>query len=177
MKPNTEQGFSLIEVLVTLVLISIGMLGMVTLQTRTIQYTQDSAQRNTAIMLANDLVEMMRAMPAGLPETSGYYKRTGDQFPDMPNDCSPLPNNAADQLACWADKVQKALPVTPESAGGDSLLKTDFHVCRTNTANSCSNTGTTVEIQIAWRTRAGECMDPDDDADSTVCRYRLRTQI
>ena len=58
----------MIEVLVTLVLISIGVLGMVALQARTIQYTQDAVQRNTAAMLANDLVELMRAMPEGLAD-------------------------------------------------------------------------------------------------------------
>ncbi|MCR3769086.1 type IV pilus modification protein PilV, partial [Pseudomonas aeruginosa] len=49
---SRETGFSMIEVLVALVLISIGVLGMVAMQGRTIQYTQESVQRNAAAMLA-----------------------------------------------------------------------------------------------------------------------------
>ena len=55
------RGFSMIEVLVTILLICIGVLGLVALQGRTITYTQDSALRNAAAMLADDLQEMMRA--------------------------------------------------------------------------------------------------------------------
>lgn len=182
MMAKTENGFSMIEVLVTLLLVSVGVLGMVAMQTRTIQYTQDSVQRNVAMTLANDLAEMMRAMPTGLPESSGFYKAADANFPSKPDKCSPLPSTASAQLACWADKVQKMLPVEAATADGASLLKSDFHICRTDTANTCTNTGSAVEIQIAWRTKAGECLDPDQDSsdadtDMTICRYRLRTQI
>lgn len=172
-------GFSMIEVLVTLVLVSVGVLGMVALQARTIQFTQDSVQRNVAATLANDLVELMRATPTGLPASSGFYKAKDQDFPDTPTTCIPIPSTASNQLGCWVGKVKTALPgVVSTEEGGTDLLNSDFYICRTNTANSCSGTGTTVEIQIAWRTRAGECMDPsDEDEDSTICRYRLRTQI
>lgn len=177
---SLQFGFSMIEVLVTLVLVSVGVLGMVALQARTIQYTQDSEQRNVAATLANDLVELMRAMPSGLPASSGFYKAAGATFPDKPNSCAPLPNSASQQLGCWANKVKSALPgVTSDDSETDDLLKTDFYICRTNKANECTGTGNAVEIQIAWRIREGECMDPnaEDDASSTICRYRLRTQI
>lgn len=174
-----QGGFSMIEVLVTLVLVSVGVLGMVALQARTIQFTQDSVQRNVAATLANDLVELMRATPTGLPESSGFYKAAAKDFPATPTTCMPMPSTPSEQLGCWVAKVKTALPgVISTEDGVADLLNSDFYICRTNTANSCSGTGTTVEIQIAWRTKAGECMDPnDEDEDSTICRYRLRTQI
>lgn len=67
---KTNKGFSLIEVLVALLLTTIGVLGMVALQGRSIQYTQDSVQRNTAIVLAGDLIEIVRAHPKELFDTS-----------------------------------------------------------------------------------------------------------
>lgn len=67
---KTDKGFSLIEVLVALLLTTIGILGMVALQGRSIQYTQDSVQRNTAIVLASDLIEIVRAHPKELFNTS-----------------------------------------------------------------------------------------------------------
>ena len=168
-----SSGFSMIEVLVTLVLISIGVLGMVALQARTIQYTQDAVQRNTAGMLANDLVELIRAMPDGLPASSDFYNAQGTALPDLPTSCTPLPESAADQLGCWAEKVRNALP------GASDLLASEFYVCRTNTANSCSGSGNSIEIQLAWRVKEGDCVVPGTEpgADKTICRYRLRTQI
>lgn len=162
-------GFSMIEVLVTLVLISIGILGMVALQARTIQYTQDAVQRNTAAMLANDLVELIRAMPDGLPTSSGFYNAKGTAFPTPPSSCTPLPTNAAGQLSCWAEKAKSALP------GAGDLLTSEFYICRTNTANTCSGAGNAIEIQLAWRGKDGSCVD--QGTDKTICRYRLRTQI
>lgn len=157
----------MIEVLVTLVLISIGVLGMVALQARTIQYTQDAVQRNTAAMLANDLVELIRAMP---DELSGFYKDAGTAFPDPPAaGCSPLPANASSQLGCWAEKAQTALP------GASDLLTSDFYICRTATAGECSGSGDAIEIRLAWRVKESICENPDDD--TTLCDYRLRTQI
>lgn len=168
-----SSGFSMIEVLVTLVLISIGVLGMVALQVRTIQYTQDAVQRHTAAMLANDLLELIRAMPDGLPASSGFYNAKGTALPDLPASCTPLPNNAADQLGCWAEKARVALP------GASDLLTNEFYVCRTNTANECTGSGNAIEIQLAWRAKEGDCVTPGTgpDADKTICRYRLRTQI
>ncbi|TWH64051.1 type IV pilus assembly protein PilV [Azomonas agilis] len=164
-------GFSLIEVLITLLLITLGILGMVSLQIRTLQYTQDSIQRNTAAMLANDLMELIRATPTGLPASSDFYKAKGADFPTAPNSCTPLPSEPSQQLGCWAEKAKISLP------DASALLKDEFYICRTNTANSCTNTGTSLEIQLAWRVKAGECMESGASTDSTICHYRLRSQI
>lgn len=172
---KSNRGFSMIEALITLVLVSIGVLGMVALQTRTLQNTQDSVQRNAAAALANDLLESMRAQPTGLPATSGFYKDEGDDFPDEPAaGCANTPVDASQQLACWAKKVKTALPGVT-----DELLSEDFYVCRTTNPGACTpDAGSAVEIQIAWTVKAGECMDgSDDESDSTVCRYRLRAEL
>lgn len=77
-----NRGFSMIEVLVTLVLISIGVLGMVAMQAKGITYTQDSVVRNQAALLADELMEILRSDRQtildvkGVPtSTSDYYKK------------------------------------------------------------------------------------------------------
>ena len=166
---KSSQGFSMIEVLITLLLIAIGVLGMVALQGRSIGYTQDSIQRNTAATLANDLMEQIRANPTGLPVTSGFYKAAGASFPSLPGSgCSSTSVSASEQLACWSDRASKLLP------GASGLLATDFYVCRTSTPGSCSSSGSAIEIQIAWVVKAGECLDGTSDE---KCTYRLRTEI
>lgn len=54
-------GFGLIEVLVALLILAIGLLGMASLQTTSLQQTTGSQARTQAIFLAEDLVERIRA--------------------------------------------------------------------------------------------------------------------
>ena len=58
---NSQHGFGLIEVLVALLILAIGLLGMASLQTASLQQTTGSQARTQAIFLAEDLVERIRA--------------------------------------------------------------------------------------------------------------------
>jgi type IV pilus assembly protein PilV len=58
---SRQGGFGLIEVLVALLILSIGLLGMASLQTLSLQQTTGSQARTQAILLAEDLVERIRA--------------------------------------------------------------------------------------------------------------------
>jgi len=63
---NTSQhGFSLVEVLIALAILSIGLLGLAALQTVSLKVGHDSYQRTQATMLAYDMVDRMRANPVG----------------------------------------------------------------------------------------------------------------
>jgi type IV pilus assembly protein PilV len=58
--PRTAQrGMTLLEVLVAILIFSIGMLGMVGMQARAMQYSVDSEDRTRAAMLANEAVAAM----------------------------------------------------------------------------------------------------------------------
>ena len=62
-----EKGFSLVEVLVALVLLSIGLLGLAGLQTRGVRDNHGAYLRTQATLCAKDLVDRMRAnRPAAL---------------------------------------------------------------------------------------------------------------
>jgi type IV pilus assembly protein PilV len=169
--PRRQRGFSMIEVLIALLLIVIGVLGMVAMQARTIQYTQDSVQRNTAAMLANDLLELIRS---NAKAEENYRKAPGSTFPKVDEkDCQSTTLSVDRQLGCWALQASSRLPgVTAD------LLKDEFHVCHTKTPGGTCGQGTSVEIQLAWKVKPGQCLDASDSSDkSTVCRYRLRAEI
>ncbi|MDH1562095.1 type IV pilus modification protein PilV [Pseudomonas chengduensis] len=173
-RAHDSRGFSMIEVLVTILLISIGVLGLVALQGRTIAYTQDSTLRNAAAMLADDLQEMLRAdldkvIANGLPRgSSEYYKAPDDSFPDPASDCSSLGSaSAAERLGCWAEKVKANLP------GAEALMDSAFHICRSQNGG-CAEEGSTIEIQLAWEVKAGECLD---DSDNDYCTYTVRAEF
>ncbi|WP_019021691.1 type IV pilus modification protein PilV [Thioalkalivibrio sp. ALE23] len=54
-------GLTLIEVLVALIVLSVGVLGLAGLQITSLQYSQSSYERSIAVMQANDLVERLWA--------------------------------------------------------------------------------------------------------------------
>ncbi|GAC1036795.1 type 4a pilus minor pilin PilV [Pseudomonas sp. No.117] len=173
---HRSQGFSMIEVLVSVVLICVGLLGVAALQSKAVPFTQDSVQRNAAMMLANDLLELVRANPGAV---ASYLKAPGSAFASAPASCRPTPTAAADQLACWAVQASAVLP------GATDLLTNSFYVCQnatpgpTGAASSCSG-GDYLEIQVAWTAPVDSCLDagtPAGNGTGSICTYRLRTRL
>jgi type IV pilus assembly protein PilV len=172
-------GFSMIEVLISLLVLCIGVLGMVSLQTHGLQLSQSANQRSTAVMLAQDLVEMMRSNPDAtlnaanlFSNTSGYYKAAGSEFASTSvANCAGLDRSAggsaiaSQDLGCWLQEVQSLLPVT------SGLLKGNFTICPSKQENSCaSGSSSVVMIQMAWQDKSGDCTDG-------ICYYRLRAEL
>lgn len=60
---HSAQGFTLLEVLIALVVFSIGLLGLASLQMTGLKLSHDSYLRSTANMLAMDIADRMRANP------------------------------------------------------------------------------------------------------------------
>lgn len=183
---SNNKGFSLIEVLVALLLTTVGVLGMVALQGRSIQYTQDSVQRNTAVSLANELIEITRGNPqelynaavpkspvnSGMKVSSLFYKDKGEDFTDREACVTTsirVAETAKEQRDCWADKVEAMLP------GGAALFESDVSICRSSTPGDCDGAGSMLEIRLAWQVRDGACLDADD-SDATVCTYTVRVE-
>jgi len=172
---NKSAGFSMIEVMVSLLVIVIGVLGLAGLQSKTIPYTQDSAQRNTAIMLADDLVDLMRSSTYDSSRSnSDFQKAPGATFPSAPSSCVPTPSSISNRLGCWAAQAAKVLP------GSGTLLTSDSYICRSNapgdvSASSCSGSGTEIEIRLAWAVvKGGDCLD---GTTGTTCTYTIRTRL
>lgn len=55
-----QGGFSLIEVLISMMIVAIGLLGLAGLQARAMNAEFESYQRSQAVLLANDMVERIR---------------------------------------------------------------------------------------------------------------------
>ncbi len=177
-RTSPAAGYILLEVPVSIVLISIGILGMVAMQVKAVTFNQDLTERNQAAMLAGDLMEIIRGdldavqSKGTLTSTSSFYKAAGDSFPDAPSACSPLPASASEALGCWAQRAARQLP------GASALETAEFHVCR-SAGDGCSSgnsAGSAIEIQLAWRVKAGECLNASASGDDTICRYVLREE-
>ena len=70
-RPKRSLGFTLIEILVALVILSIGLLGIAALQLRSVQNSQASFERSVATLQARDLVERMWAGICTLHDANG----------------------------------------------------------------------------------------------------------
>lgn len=167
---QASAGFSLIEVMVTLILLTIGILGLVAMQGRGIQQTSDAVQRNNAIMLGNELIELVRANPTA---RDSYLLKELPAKGACDLSASTKINETSKQLTCWANKVRVLMPEA-------ETLKDEFYVCRSQTPGSCANgAGLAIEVQIAWRATAEGCLDDSAPANSdpSICRLRVRGEL
>lgn len=68
---HDERGFSLVEVLVALLVLAVGMLGLAALQNMGLRLGHQSYERTQATLLIYEMIDRMRANPAGV--TNGDY--------------------------------------------------------------------------------------------------------
>jgi type IV pilus assembly protein PilV len=74
--PHQQRGATLIEVLVSMVILAIALLGMAALTTASIKYDNMSRARGTALSLVTDYAERARANLIGFDNTSNPYEIT-----------------------------------------------------------------------------------------------------
>ena len=109
-----QQGFSLIEVLITLVIMSVGMLGIAGLYVQSMQAGRTSMFRHHAVTLAGDVADRIRANPtAGLAYTAPVGVNNNCVLGGA--DCNPG-QMAGNDILLWKAQAQDSLP------GGDVTI-------------------------------------------------------
>lgn len=111
-----HQGSSLMEVLVSMILIAVGLLGIATLFIRDLTNARSALLRTQAITLLSDMADRIRANAGGKDayDTAAYAGAPGAQG-CAPSDTAVGSNcstaqQAQDDLASWTAAVQRALP-------------------------------------------------------------------
>lgn len=110
-----NSGFSLIEVLIALVIISVGLIGLAALQARGLQYNQGAYLRSQANVLAYDMIDRMRINRASA-QAGAYNLSLAASAPSG----STL---AAQDLANWLGLLAGSLPA------GDGEVSCDVTLC------------------------------------------------
>lgn len=116
-------GFTLLEVLIALLILSIGLLGLASLQTNGLRSNQMASMRTNATQLAYDIADRMRANPGGV-DAQDYVIATGDADPTIPGgeNCESTTCTSAQMatydLAQWRGAI-RALP-----GGTSSIART-----------------------------------------------------
>jgi len=132
MNRSDQTGFTLLEALVTIVVISIGMLGLLGLQTFSIVNTQLSAARSQATVAADNIADRMRANPAGV-SVNAYDKIDHPAAKSKPatcdggTGCSPAAMASYDAWS-WDKSLGEQLPggkgkVTCAAKDGPSCIR------------------------------------------------------
>lgn len=110
--PESNQGFTLLEILIAILVLSIGMLGLAGLQFAALRSTTQTYERSQAAVLAADLVDRMRANRVAAGE--GRFKLAPFQIPVSQEDCESVACSrelVADfELAQWHERLRSTLP-------------------------------------------------------------------
>lgn len=147
---SRHQGFSLIEVLVALLVLSIGLLGLAALQTTSLKFNSDSLARTQATYLTYDIVDRMRSNPLGVSANNYNVPNATSATTAASNACvssscacdnagasCSASDLAAYDLVRWYERLQSLLP------GASTNLATISRDAITNI----------VTIQINWTER------------------------
>ena len=135
-KASSQQGSSLLEVLIATVVLSIGLLGLAGLQTAALKVNQTASARSQAAFLTNDIFDRMRAnRDAAL---GGVYDINGIAAAAIPA----AAGVATGDLTAWRDRITGALP------------EGDGSICRTNAPGAvplaCSGAGDYLIVSVSW---------------------------
>jgi type IV pilus assembly protein PilV len=135
--PKKSRGSTLIEVLVSIVVLSIGLLGIAGLQAATTKYKINTWSRSAATQLLSDLSERVRINPdeAGSNFTTGVaadplYRLSStwaaqEVLPPVDKNCDDIDaacttaERAAFDMAFWRQRVRAALPQGSANVAGD----------------------------------------------------------
>lgn len=159
--PAAQRGFTLIEILVTVVLVSVGLLGVAALQLTTLRGNQDAYVRSQASVLAGDILDRMRVNPFDF--RNGAYSVTFNGEGDEST-------RAGQDLREWQAEIDRSLPGTDEESAGQ-VVRTYDPTTRRHI----------VTITIQWRERGegsgAEEVNDTDDIDGELRKFQTRSEI
>lgn len=156
-----QRGFSLLEILIAVLVLSIGVLGLAGLQFFGLKEGQTSYQRSQAVIFAYEMSDRIRANRTAAAGGS-YALASGASLSAPGNDCSTGSCTAAQMAAYdiynWYARVQASLPSGTASIacndtcglGRKMTVIVQWDETRSGTAGSgCSTTATSKDGCIA----------------------------
>lgn len=156
---TTSKGFSLIEVMITVFIIGVGLLGLSGLQARALTAEMDALSRSQALMLLNDMAERVVAnrLEAAKGSASIYNAVSGGSAvifgmgATTATDC-PTPSGADEAKRAQTDICEwsSALKGTAESTSSGIGAMTGARGC----VELVSGTTTDYQVTVVWQGRS-----------------------
>lgn len=166
-----EAGFSLVEVLVSIVVLSVGLLGAIGMQLASVRTSNEAATFTAALNLARELSEKARMNKGVATKNDGANAylvddwragmsanetRAGAACVATGRACSPA-DIAAWDMREWKRRITKVLPDARVSVCFDQA---PWNEATAEYAWTCSNSGRTLVVKLGWTPRAaGDVID------------------
>lgn len=142
---SCEKGFSLLEVLVALLVLSIGLLGLAALQTTGLKYNQQSYGRTQATLQTYDIIDRIRANKNGNTIINSTYDSVALGAQPGSTNCvtTSCNDNAMAQYDIRSWNISNST-LLPQGQGA---------VCRGafNSSYNCTVGGSIYRIAITWK--------------------------
>lgn len=158
--PRRARGFSLLEVLVSVLVLSFGVLGAIGMQAAALKATRDARLQSTAVRLARDFGELMRGNRIVALQTSAAANPYLQEFDGVEpalagvncflNTCSNPTALAEFEAREWVQRAALELPGARITTCFDESSFDD----QGQPVWPCSNSGSVMVVKIGW-TRPG----------------------
>jgi type IV pilus assembly protein PilV len=160
-----ERGYSLIEAMVTVLIVSFGLLAVSYMQTWGQRHGQDSAARTQATMIATELLDRIRAsgISAADVRAADYVKTPPDELA-----CEPRLAVAANDRNCFYSRIKERLPfgagsITVEDANRYQVTVAWLDRFANYAANSAPGETDCLGNGRLWSDDSGLTWYPSDD--------------
>ena len=166
-KIRHQDGATLIEILVAVLVLSIGMLGMVSLQARAMQFNTSSLHQSQANTMAYNIIDLMRANSGDNGAVAFYLHGIGDAPNSTPISCigpavTCTPRELAEyDLHTWLNELAILLPsglgeISVDNSGASSIytitIQYDDSRAEKSSKYGQDNSNTIAARQITFRT-------------------------
>ena len=168
-RPHTQAGFSLIEVLIAMLVLSLGLLGIAGLQMQGTRYVYDAHLKSIALIQVQDMADRMRTNQPGV--RAGDYSQVSGMAEDpgctaQAAGCTPAQLATYDQFV-WNTANSALLP-----SGQGVVSCTDIDAATT----TVMEIGSVCQLTVMWDGNRSEATGTDCDptnADDLKC-VRIR---
>lgn len=105
-----SRGFSLLEVMIALLVLSIGMLGIAGLQAAAIRHNEDANVRTQATLIINDAINRMQTRSATMTPVQRMALIAQYQGTAPAGTCNPALSDIANDIACLSREIDDLFP-------------------------------------------------------------------
>jgi type IV pilus assembly protein PilV len=152
--PSLGTGFTLLEVLITLIILAIGMLGLANLQSKIHVTEVESYQRAHAVLLLQDMVDRINSNrdKAGDYVTGSPLGVQGDPSDTEIDDCSAAAMGAERDMCEWGNSL-KGASEQREGANSGGMIGARGCVEQIQAANAAAGVCTPgiYRVTVAWQ--------------------------
>lgn len=164
---HSQTGISLIEILVTITITVVGLVGLASMQMQSLRANQSTNQKAQAIWIVSDLASRIRANSQGNYSVTNFSCGNSVSIPDNNIRCAPFfaqnsPYSA--NAACTANQLaafdrQDVLCGFPQTIGNNDILyrgSASFLARPTLTIQPLTTPAGNVQITLSWTVRDNE---------------------